>query len=228
MYVSIINSFTSIADTCTGEAEPRHIDGVKSGENNHKYDPQIEDETDASCEDLLRFVKEKLDKFEMENSNGGGPLADERRRRYGSVNRQPNVSRLMLDKEKYRPSRPPTMSRFVSEPGPEKNDFSPTADNEMRSYSSLDNHHHTRKYSSSSLTSSGVFDISGQTSDNRFPWLKDQSTQCQILTAEDVEQKETTAEKALAPLLSYMNTANLQQRAHPSPRTSRSQSQSAM
>ena len=236
MLVMLINAFTSLTDTSTNEAEPNHTDCAKPVDTNHNFDTselQIQDDSDASCEDLLRFVKEKLDRFEMENSAGSGQLAEERRRRYGSVNRQPNVSRLTFDKERYRYSganQPPALSRFVSEPGPQQNDVaSPTTDIENRPHSSQSNHRHTRKFSSSSETSSGVFDISGQTNDNKFPWLKDQATQCRILTADDEKQEEEpTAEQVLSPILNYMNTSNAQREYNSSPRTTRSQSQSAM
>lgn len=229
MNLSLINVYSTFADSCTNETDSSG-ETHRSADTNGNYEagPSQNDESDTSCEDLLRFVKEKLDKFEMENSAGVGQLAEERRRRYGLVARQPNVNRLVFDKEKYRHTRPTNLSRYLSEPGPSNNDTSPSVDPEPRSHSALESHYHIKQLSNSSDASSGVFDISGQTSENRFPWLKDQATQCQIISD---ETKAATPGQVIGPVLNHISatsSASLAQRSYPSPRTSRSQSQSAM
>ena len=187
----------------------------KSTDTNGNYD-QLDlnrhlDRSDTSCEDLLKFVKEKLDKFEMENTTSP--------KKYGQVSRKPNLATPNGSGQLYTSSVDP-ISRMCSDPGPHRKNGTHSL---MGKAFSLDSSksYITPLSANEELTgghsADAEYDISGQTSDNRFPWQTDQGTQCD-LSNEMLTETNTRLESELIQMY----------QAPKMPRTCRSQSQSAM
>lgn len=189
------------------ELEPeRKISATNGNLESSGLDKQLESE-DTSCEDLLKYVKEKLDKFEMENR----ATTDERRRRFGQVSRKPNLGNPNEQGKLY-PTSFDSFTRMTSDPGPSKRRGS----HQQRKKSSSIDIMGTPNLVEPPLSPDARYDISGQTSENRFPWLKDQGVQCDLNADKEEPKKRAVGELALPN--SECET----------PRKNRSQSQSAM
>lgn len=163
------NSCFNFADSSLSQMELEAAHRPTTDKNGNYDQDDHKDPTDASCEDLLKYVKEKLDKFEMENST----TALGRRRRYGLVSRKPNLD-SSPGNEQGNPHPPDDYLRLSSDPGPEQGHSLATNTYPRDTVSNFQRSQSLK----AAREPDSEFDISGQTSDNRFPWQTDQAVQC--------------------------------------------------
>lgn len=101
---------------------------------------------------------------------------EERRRKCGQisngVSRKPRASMPNVTDRSYTPPKD-LLSRMTSDPGhPRKSGISQHGKNSTGQL--------IGPFEDPPLSPDAQYDISGQTSENRFPWLKDQGTQCSM------------------------------------------------
>lgn len=136
-----------------------------NGDSNEAHtDKPPATQSDISCEELLQYVKERLDEYEQENTEKPTTPPTQRQRKFGNVTNK-NVDKIRGAANKaFRPDR---LYRLHSDLGPQK------AARKALPVKS-------RSFYDTASSVDSEFDISGQTSANRYPWLRDQGVQCDL------------------------------------------------